>query len=115
MSKVLTEDVTLKCSAGPGGTHGGTLAVTGNSRLRVDGKLVLTKSAITAGAITVCGNTNANAGEIVCTKASGPSAASKLRIDGNPVVLDNISATTNGNPAGKLAVSGTVHGRLKAV
>ena len=115
MSVVLTEDVTLKCAAGPTGAHGGTLGVSGNSRLRVDGKLVLTKSAITAGTITLCGNTNANAGEIVCTKASGPSAASKLKIDGNPVVLDNISATTNGTPPGKLAVTGTVHNRLKAV
>jgi hypothetical protein len=118
MGNVLTEDTVLTCAAKPTGPspHGGTLTATGVDRLRVDGKKVLTGKAVTTGSITVCGNTNTNAGQVQCTKVTtaSPGTATKLKVDGEPVVTDSLGGTTNGTPPGKVAASAPIHTRLRA-
>ena len=115
MSNVLTEDVTLKCAATAPAPHGGTLAKSGASKLRVDGHKVLTRPSVLDGTISLCGNTDTSHGQVQCTKATAASAATKLFVEGKPVVLAGLASTTNGTPPGKLATSGTIHDRLRAV
>ena len=126
MSEVLTEDTVLKCAAIPDhpAPHGGILSVSGTARLRIDGRKVLTAANVLKATISLtefCNN-NPNAGQVKCTGVlatpSEPApklkTATKLKVDGEFVVIDPPSGTTNGTPPGTIAGSG-VHDRLKAV
>lgn len=126
MGKVLTEDTVLKCAATSDkpARHGGTLSVSGTARLKIDGHKVLTAANVLKATISLtesCNN-NPNAGQVKCTGvlATPPEpapklkTATKLKVDGEFVVIDPPGGTTNGTPPGTIVGSG-VHDRLKAV
>ncbi len=116
MGKVLTEDTVLKCAATPDkpAPHGGTLSKSGVSRLTVDGQKVLTAANVLAATIPDCAN-NPNASQVKCTGVSGvtPGKATKLKVDGEFVVIETLGGTTNGTPPGTIVASGA-HSRLNA-
>jgi hypothetical protein len=117
MDKVLTEDTVLKCAATPDkpAPHGGTLQVKGGARLKVDGQKVLTASSVLAATIPDCLN-DPNAGQVKCTGVSGvtPGKATKLKVDGEFVVIETLGGATNGKPPGTIVASSSVHSRLQA-
>lgn len=116
IGKVLTDSTTLKCAA-PGGApspvHGGTLSKTGTTRLRVDGANVLTQPNVAVATITGCGDTGP--GQTKClavTSVTG--AATKLRVGGQPVMLDGIGGQTSGIPSGTIVATAGVPTRLRS-
>jgi hypothetical protein len=117
MGKVLSDDTVLKCAAtpdAPTAKHGGTLSASGTARLKVDGHKVLTGANVLVGLISSCLN-DPNAGQVQCTKVKDatPGTAAKLKVDGEFVVIDTLGGTTNGNPAGTIAVGENLHSRLQ--
>jgi hypothetical protein len=117
MGKVLTEDTVLKCAAGAApAPHGGTLSKSGVARMKVDGTPVLTAAKILAATISACGNTNTNAGQVRCTGVSSVTAgkATRLTVDGNPVVIASVGGVTTGTPPGTIKASTGIHDRLQA-
>ncbi len=119
MGKVLTEDTVLKCVATPEqpAPHGGTLSKSGVGRLKVDGHKVLTTANILVATATIsaCQNKE-DAGQVKCTAVSEVTSgkATKLKVDGEFVVIDPPGGTTNGTPPGTIAAGAGVHDRLKA-
>jgi hypothetical protein len=117
MGNVLTEDTVLKCAAGTApAPHGGTLTKSGVTRMKVDGKPVLTAAKILAATIATCGNTNTSNGQVQCTGVSSVTAgkAARLRVDGEPVVTASLGGVTTGTPPGTIEASSGVHDRLQA-
>jgi hypothetical protein len=125
MGRVLTEDTVLKCAATPDkpAPHGGTLSKSGTNRVKVDGQKVLTAKNVleaTMSSTAPCQN-DPNAGQVKCTRvlanppdpATKLETATKLKVDGEFVVIDPPRGTTDGVPPGTIAVSG-VRGRLMA-
>ena len=120
MGKVLTEDTVLICAATEV-PHGGTLSVTGTARLKIDGHKVLTAANVLEATISTCTN-DPSKGQTKCTgvlkdppePAAKLQTATKLKVDGEFVVVDPPGGTTNGVPPGTIESSG-VHDRLKAV
>jgi hypothetical protein len=103
MSFVLTQHSAVNCA------HLGSVAVTGVSRLRVEGGNALRKDGIEGKAVTDCTTVPKSASgdpvDITCTAVAqaipGPPAvsageATKLFLDGAPVMLDTLSGVTNG-------------------
>lgn len=118
MGNVLTEKCTLKCAAmqGAPAQHGGTVAKTAASRLRVEGAKVLTGPNVKGAQINLCGDTNTNQGQVPCKVVkSVTGTATKLLVDGQPVVLDGVGGVTDGTPPGTIAATGGISSRLKAV
>jgi hypothetical protein len=116
MGKVLTESTTLKCAAPGGATspvHGGTLVKTGTARLRVEGAAVLTDENVQGATISGCGDTAG--GQTPCSKiTSVTGTATKLRVQGHPVVLDAIGGQTFGNPVGTIKPTAGIPNRLRS-
>lgn len=92
MSDVLTTSAPLKCS------HQGTLSVVASVTLTVGNTSVFGEQALLAPKIVGC------SASTPCTAVSAVTAgvATALVVDGNPVILASLAATTN---AGTLAVT----------
>jgi hypothetical protein len=95
--KALTKESTVKCS------HGGAVSTQGSSRLTVNGKGVLLKSGIKDQSVDQslqgCSlKTDSSKGIQQCSKVStvDTGESSRLKCDGNKVVLDTLSGTTDG-------------------
>lgn len=97
--------------------------MSGTARLRIDGRKVLTAANVLAATISqLACNNDTNAGQVKCkgVLAKPPETApklqtaTKLKVDGEFVVVDPPGGTTNGVPPGTIESSG-VHDRLKAV
>jgi hypothetical protein len=112
MGNVLTEDAIVKCAAAlppnPPAPHGGTVLVPTTAPtplLRVNNRKVL----VDAGtpwlvAPGTCGNVPPN--QKKCTQVlSVADTASRLKVNGQPVVLDSSDGDTDGAPKGTLSAT----------
>ncbi len=96
---VLTTGNSITCQ------NSGTVTTVSTAKLKVGGDPVLLKGEISNWSIAGCGQTNANAGEVQCTKmlsaAGGDSA--RLKSMGDTVLLEGLNGTTNGAPKNGLS------------
>jgi hypothetical protein len=117
MGNVLIESTAVTCAATATAPapHGGTVTGVTAARLRVDGGQVLVGVGLPWSiAPGTCGNTGP--GQKKCTQVvSVTGTASKLRVDGHPVVLDGVGGVTDGAPAGTIKPTAGIPGRLRAV
>lgn len=94
MPKVLTESSTVKCSSQ------GTVQLTaGQSKLTVGGAKVLVQGDLAGATISGCTIvTDPNTGKKQCTAVIAPAngAATKLKVDGKPVLLDTAQGPADG-------------------
>jgi hypothetical protein len=104
MAKVLTTASRVLC--GPDtGTHGGRVSTASSARLRVNGNPVLLRSGV-GPAVPDCKTPSSSSTKpctSVLTVVGGE--AGKLRVGGNPVMLDTIGGTTDGVPPGTVPAS----------
>lgn len=112
LGNVLTEKASVKCAAplppGPPAPHGGTVTVPEAARtplLRVEGDQVLIAAGLSWQVVAgTCGNVPPN--QKKCTQVSSlTSTASKLTVNGTPVVLDSSGGLTDGGPPGTIAAT----------
>lgn len=96
--KVFVTGATVKCG------HGGEVPdgkLSSERKLTVLKSPVLTRSELDNAIFQAgCSQTNANASEKVCTKvvSVGGTLASKLTVDGVPVIVESLTGTTDGAP-----------------
>jgi heat shock protein HslJ len=82
-----------------GCNHGGSALLTSSAKLKIAGKRVLLANAVTSWTIlTGCGQTGS--GQKICTKFTNQTAgqSTKVKVNGQPVVLDSFSGLTDGKP-----------------
>jgi hypothetical protein len=109
MANVLTEASSVTCG------HEGTVATSGDGRLKVQGSSVLLQAGVTGKMVSGCKTASSNSTSpcaSVTSLASG--TASKLMIGGQPVLLQGITGVTNGVPPGALS-SSAKQSKLSAV
>ncbi len=109
MANVLTTASTVTCGYDPAGlTHGGRVSTTSSAKLKVQGNSVLLKNGIerqSISALNACNNPeNESQGLLKCSSVLSVLAgeATKLTVNGKPVMLDPLQGTTDGNPPGTL-------------
>src|SRR5689334_6568307 len=109
MSNVLTASSNVQCS------HAGTISVTGVPKLTIQGMSALVEAGIAAKSVARC-STPASSTTKPCTTVIAVAAgrAIKLKVAGQPVILDTLAGATDGNPPGKLQAS-TMQTKLKAI
>jgi len=97
MGKVLVEASKVKCGAAA--PHLGSIAMSGAARLVVDGSKVLTKVSVLGPARETpfpgCNNPNNTGGPCAKIASMSDGAATRLKVDGEFVVLDSLKASTN--------------------
>lgn len=112
MPKVITEGSTIKCP------HQGTIKFTASQQLlKIDGKAVLVVDDISSGTVSGCINlTNPTSGTVQCQKVLSMTAgaATKLKVDGKPVLLETAKGMTNGLPANIWSVQSAGQTKLDA-
>lgn len=100
MPSVLTENSTVTCA------HQGTVQLrAGQSKLSVDGSKVLVDGDLTDCAISGCITvTDPNTSSKTCTSTTAAvgGVASKLKVNGKGVLLEDISGQTDGTVSGTL-------------
>jgi hypothetical protein len=106
----LTSDLSYACS------HKATATVKGTERLRVDDQSVVTHANMLAATVANCPNKDASQGQKPCTKCVAASSGTKLRVDGELVVLDDFTSKTDSLPlpAGSITAS-SAHARLRSI
>lgn len=101
MAKVLTQGSKVKC--GTAAPHVGTLSVPGAGLLTVDGVEVLTKALVESPVpperISGCTNQTSNTTKCTAVVSVSEGVATRLFVEGEPVVLDSLVATTNSTPS----------------
>lgn len=105
MPNVLTTSSTITCP------HSGSVNVMGEEKLKIKGSKGLIKSGIEMKDINGCLNENSTSPPITkCSRVQmGTSGeATKLKVRGNPVILDTLTGMTDGK------VSGVVQSLLSA-
>jgi hypothetical protein len=107
----LTSDLTYTCS------HSATATVPGTGRLRIDDKPVVTHANMLATKVANCPNKDPNQSQKPCTKCVEASSGTKLRVDGELVVLDDFTSKTDSLPAppGGHITASSAHSRLRSV
>lgn len=97
MAGVLTTASNVQCG------HQGTVSTRGSAKLKVQGSPVLTGSGVVGSSIAGC-TTAPSSTTKPCTSvlAVGVGRALKLRVGGQPVLLDTLVGSTNGVPPGTL-------------
>jgi hypothetical protein len=116
MANVLTTASSITC--GPKGTdanpaHGGTISSLSTSKLKVSDEAVL----IGVGpGVSGCKTTTSGSSSKQCTTATVVGGkASKLQVNGHPVMLDTVAGTLDGYPPTPGAISvDAKQGKLKA-
>jgi hypothetical protein len=97
MGKVLVEKSTVTCGAPP--LHQGIIEMTGAARLVVGGSKVLTAASVRVAAVATGfpGCTNPGDSSAPCTKIDPKigGASTRLKVDGEFVVLDTLEAKTD--------------------
>jgi hypothetical protein len=97
MGKVLVEASKVTCGTAP--PHKGSIGMTGAARLVVGGSKVLTTASVFGPATKTPfpGCTNPGDSSAPCTKIATMSggAATRLKVDGEFVVLDSLKGTTD--------------------
>ena len=107
MAKVVTTSSKFEC------VHHAPVPASGADLLRVDGNGVTTKQAAEAAEIATCPNTGS--GNSPCKKVSVTAGAStRLRVDGEAVLLAIMTATTNSAPPGTASVTDANQALLEA-
>ena len=106
MAKVLTTASQVLCGpAGPPASpvHGGAVTVQSTAKLTVAGNPVLVKSGV-GPTVSGCKTPVTPGGNKPCTAVSSVTTgeATKLQAGGQPVMLDTLGGTTDGNPVGPL-------------
>ena len=98
MGKVLVEDSRVTCGVAET-PHQGTVKMTGAPRLVVDGSRVLTTASIPTPATTTpfpgCTNQPSAGGPCTAVVAITEGASTRLRVDGDFLLLDSLQATTD--------------------
>jgi len=98
MSAVLTEGSTLVCA------HQGTVKLTATqSKLKIAGKAALVDGDLTAALISGCTTvTDVNTGALQCQTVASASGgvATKLKVGGRGVLLEEINGQTSGTVGG---------------
>jgi hypothetical protein len=114
MADVLTKASSVTCG------HQGAVATSGDSRLQVNDSPVLLQAGVVGKSVSAtppnkCTTQQSNSTKPCASVTSLTSGtASKLRIGGQPVLLQGIAGTTDGNPPGQLASTAN-QSKLKAV
>lgn len=89
----------------PGSLHGGYVNCEGVSKLKVQGNMVLLKTGIKGKSITGCQNhPSPDNNNQPCKTVNEVKAgeAKKLKVEGESVILDSLSGSTDGQPVGSL-------------
>lgn len=116
MSSVLTESSIVKCAH-----QGSVQLVAGQSKLTVNGSKVLVDGDLNGKTISGCVTpTNPDAGNKTCLIVSTTidGVASKLKVNGKGVLLENINGQTDGTVGGTLqnwSVQNSGQTKLKAL
>lgn len=110
MANVLTEASVIGCGHGPG-----KVSVSGNGKLVVNSKPALLKSGVDGKGVSACATQKTDK-TAPCGKASvAAGEASKLTINGRPVLLDaTLAGATDGKPQGVLSATAN-QSKLSAV
>ena len=114
LGNVLTEDASVKCAAAPPAPpppptlHGGTVTVPATAfapLLKVRGRRVLIAAGLEWKLVPLsCGNNPNN--QKKCTQVTSlTGTASRLTVNGTPVVLDTSGGVTDGVPQGTIAAT----------
>jgi|SoiMethySBSTD1v2_1073268.scaffolds.fasta_scaffold635310_2 hypothetical protein len=102
MANVLTAQAVIGCG------HGGTVEVVASrSTLSAGGAAVLVEGDLTGATVEGCPLVPPPATNKKCSSVlsvTGGSAA-RLSVGGTPALLDSVTGTTDGNPAGSLTVT----------
>jgi hypothetical protein len=114
MAYVLTVSSTVKCA------HGGSVSLSSSAKLSVGGKKVVLMSGVQGAPISGCPTPDdTNTPSTKCrTVVTANGTSTKLKVGGQPVVLDSLSGTTDGTPpptGASFSVSDAGHTKLKAV
>jgi hypothetical protein len=96
MARVLTDVSSVDCG------HGGRVTTQGETKLKVDGALVLLEPGIAGRSVGACPVVDNSSGTLKCKRVIAISAgrATKLRVNGRPVMLDTLAGGTDGTAAG---------------
>jgi len=114
VARVLTDVSSVDCG------HGGRVSSVGESKLKVDGALVLLEAGIRSRSVGACpvvddSNTSTVKCRIVTSVTAG--RATKLRVNGRPVMLGTLAGGTDGKAAGtpvQLLRAGAGQSKLEA-
>jgi hypothetical protein len=98
MAGVLTEESTVECGHTPG-----KVTTSGEARLTVNGRPVLTRQGVEGKKVEACGtvpatNPNSTPKDVKCQKVESveKTEATRLRVDGKAVLIDPLGGTTDG-------------------
>ena len=93
MAAVLTTGSSVTCAGG------GTVSVSGESKLKVSGNGVLLKAGVQGKSIASCGTVPPPQTNKPCTSVSSVSSgvATKLKVSGSGVLMESLSATADGS------------------
>jgi hypothetical protein len=97
MALVLTDVSFVDCG------HTGRVSTAGETKLKVDGALVLLAAGIQGHSVGSCPvQDDTNTGTLKCRTVTAVTGgqATKLRVNGRPVMLDTLSGKTDGTAAG---------------
>lgn len=111
MGLVCNAGAVIRCS------HGGTVTVIpSQQRLKPGGQPVLVESDLMRAAIAGCTNTDARAGQVPCLRIVSVTAglARRLKVGGEPVVLEDASGRTTSTPPGSFSISSAGQTKLRA-
>jgi hypothetical protein len=97
MPPVLTDVSFVDCG------HSGRVSTAGETKLKVDGALVLLQDGIQGHSVGACPVVDdSNSGTLKCRTVTAVTGgqATKLRVNGRPVMLDTLSGGTDGTAGG---------------
>jgi hypothetical protein len=109
MAYVMTKQGSANCA------HSGTTTLQSSSKLKVSGSPVIVSSDVSTWSISGCAQTDTAHSQVQCaTYMSFNGKASKLKVNGEAVVLDTFSGTTNGKPDSSSAPASAGQSKLQA-
>jgi hypothetical protein len=112
MARVMTTNGSAGCG------HGGSAQLSSSAKLKVSGAAVLLAGDVTSWTIKPgCSQTNSQGGEKICTSITSQTAgkSSKLKVDGQAVVLDSFAGLTDGSPKQDTASASAGQSKLSAL